>query len=623
MNKLITLILGTTLLVGCANEQLENLPVAANHDRDLLLTRDEFLELMQELAPAPDFTPDPNQLNPRELLDQRLQEQVELGPLVSISANSSVDLKDLLLGLARQAERDIEIDPRITGGVMLAVRQRPFLKVIERIADLANLRFEIIDGVLRIELDEPYNHSYHLNLLNLQRNSNGTVSTSTNVLQGGSDSGGGGNGSSNSVETSTKADIWGEIEASISHLLRSEAPERLSSGGAAFGGAIIANNGDDIVGTMNGGDAASLDAGSEASLINAQLAAAEALLANDVQATEVEDTTEAEASEDEETVLNYTIDRSAGLINIYGTERQHEAVTTYLDRLRQNMLAQVLIEAKVLEVSLDESFETGINWRAVFDKVSIGAPLAGTLTPVPGPFNALSTAASDVFSVALDSNDIEGVISLIETFGTVRTLSSPRVTVMQNNTAVLKVAENRVFFRLDVEREEQEDGDDLITVSSEINTVPVGVVITVQPSIDLDRQSIMMALRPTITRIASMIDDPAVAIASNNTVRSQIPVVAVQEIDSVVEVETGKTVVMGGLMEENGQAADQGVPGAAELPFLGWLFKSRQEAKRQSELVIFLRATIVKESVLPPKDRQLLDDFTSDPRPYGAPSLGF
>ena len=432
--------------------------------------------------------------------------------------------------------------------------------------------------------------------------------------------GGGGNGSSNSVETSTLSDIWAEVDATISLLLQSTAPERLSTAIAPAGGVVVSTRDGEVVSEL-------VDQGDSVDeLFNTELAAAESFFDGDFPAPTRNETENTEQSDGdgEERPQNYTMDRTAGLINIYGTQKQHQAVAAYLEKLRQNTLAQVLIEAKVLEVNLDESFETGINWRAVFDKVSIAAPLAaGNIAPIPGPFDNLNTAADNVFSLALDDNDIEGVISLIEEFGTVRTLSSPRVTVMQNNTAVLKVAENQVFFRLDVQRDEDETGFDTITVSSEINTVPVGVVITVQPSIDVDRETVLMALRPTITRIADVIDDPAVAIASNNTVRSQIPIVAVQEIDSVVEVETGKTVIMGGLMEEANLSADQGVPGLAQTPILGRLFKSRQEASSQSELVIFLRATIVKDSLLPLKDRQLLEDFATDPRPYGAPSLGF
>ena len=100
-----------------------------------------------------------------------------------------------------------------------------------------------------------------------------------------------------------------------------------------------------------------------------------------------------------------------------------------------------------------------------------------------------------------------------------------------------------------------------------------------------------------------------------------MPVVAVQEIDSVVEVETGKTIVMGGLMEEDGRADDQGVPVLAEIPFFGRLFKSRQESNSQNELVIFLRATIVDRPGIHPKDGQLLTDFTRDPRTFRSPAI--
>jgi general secretion pathway protein D len=313
----------------------------------------------------------------------------------------------------------------------------------------------------------------------------------------------------------------------------------------------------------------------------------------------------------------FTTNRQAGVVAVFGTQRQHELVAASLAELHAAVSRQVLIEAKILEIALTDEFSSGINWRAVLDDLSIAAPL-GTAVAAP-PFNTPFDATADVVTVALDSSNLDVVANFIQRFGTVRTLSSPRITVLQNQTAVLKVAENQVFFRLFFERVEEDDGDDQVNISSEIRTVPIGVIVTVQPSINRETDEISMALRPTVTRVVDVVNDPAVAIASNNTVVSQIPVVAVQEIDSVVTMRSGQVVVMGGLMHDSAVNRDEGVPGLGQLPGLGYLFKARQENTRQSELVMFLRATILDNGGIDKVDADLYRRFGRDRRPFPMP----
>lgn len=204
----------------------------------------------------------------------------------------------------------------------------------------------------------------------------------------------------------------------------------------------------------------------------------------------------------------------------------------------------------------------------------------------------------------------------MQRFGTVRTLSSPRVTVVQNQTAVLKVAENQVFFRLQFQTQQsQQGGLSTTSVSSELNTVPVGVIITVQPAINLDTDRIALAVRPTVTRVVDFVADPAVAIASENSVESLIPVVSVQELDSVVTMASGQVLVMGGLMQNSVSATDSGVPGLSRVPLLGNLFKGRTDATAKRELVVFLKASIVEGSTLDAYDHEIYDSFGRDRRP--------
>ena len=313
----------------------------------------------------------------------------------------------------------------------------------------------------------------------------------------------------------------------------------------------------------------------------------------------------------------YSINRVAGLLNVYGSQRQHKMIEGYLRKLRRAIAGQVLIEAKVLEVQLSDNFSSGINWAGVLGAATGAARFGDTVAvPQTRPFNDLNTATSGVVTLALDRNDLDAVASLAQQFGTVRTLSSPRLTVQHNQSAVLKVVENRVFFELDFERTTNETTNtDRVTVESNIRTVPEGVIITVQPSIHGETDEIGMTLRPTITRITGTINDPGVSIASNNTVQSPVPIIAVQEIDSMVTMRSGRVLVMGGLMQDTSTTGETGLPGVSGLPIVGNLFKARNDINNQTELVIFLRATILEDSGATAADVDLYKTFGRDRRP--------
>jgi general secretion pathway protein D len=564
---------------------------------------------------------------------------------VTISVNEEVPIREVLVELARQANVGLELDPRITGSLIFSVRQRPFEEVIERIADMADLRYDLDGNVLRIERDLPYLQSYRVDYLNVIRDTKSSVSTTVDVVGGesvgGEGSGGQGNSSSSEVNSQSKNNFWEELETNIGMLISRSAerkslltadagtltntantisdapgiPEPLpvtpavataaSSGLAEQSGNITGVGSALPIASQGSGGAsgAAVPANgavppAEAGQVAAAAAAAAALTANPA-------------------LRPYSINRVAGLINVYGSQRQHKIIEAYLRKLRRVIAGQVLIEAKVLEVQLSDNYEGGINWAGVLGAATGAARFGNTVAvPQSGPFNDLNTATSGVVTLALDRNDIDAVASLAQQFGTVRTLSSPRLTVQHNQSAVLKVVANRVFFELDFERTTNETTNtDRVTVESNIRTVPEGVIITVQPSIHAETDEIGMTLRPTITRITGTVNDPGVAIASNNTVQSPVPIIAVQEIDSMVTVRSGRVLVMGGLMQDSSTSLDAGMPGVSSVPILGNLFKSRSDSNRQSELVIFLRATIIEDSGVSPADADLYRTFGRDRRP--------
>lgn len=326
---------------------------------------------------------------------------------------------------------------------------------------------------------------------------------------------------------------------------------------------------------------------------------------------------------------SYAIHKQAGIISIFATEAQHEQVKKYLQLLGQNTVSQVLIEAKVVEVLLKDEFKSGINWNLLKEKISIQAPLGRLVTPGASKDNI--PTQRDVLTIGAGTSELTSILYFMEKFGTVRTLSSPRLTVMNNQSAVLKVATNHVFFRIDYNRDYGYDSRrEREYVSSEVQTIPIGLVMVVHPAINLENESITMTLRPTISRIVDEKQDPAVSIVSQQKQQSLVPEVQVRELDSVVHMKSGEIVVMGGLMEERSDNEQTSLPGITEtvedlkIPFLEFLFKSKNDQRVVSELVIFLRATIlyaggeteVLTSTITPADQAVYETFAKDPRAF-------
>jgi general secretion pathway protein D len=299
----------------------------------------------------------------------------------------------------------------------------------------------------------------------------------------------------------------------------------------------------------------------------------------------------------------YTLHKQAGLIMIFGTAQQHEQIGNYLKKLKEAASAQVIIEAKIVEVTLDKEFKSGINWRQLGGAVHLTAPL--------GAF-----PAHDVVSFSVEHEQFSSVLNLVKKFGTVRTLSNPRLTVMNNQPAMLKVATNEVFFHLEFDRYFQADGKpDVENISSDPLTVPIGLVMIVQPSINLQTGEITMTLRPTISRVQKEVEDPAVSIKSHQKVKSTVPVVQVRELDSVLKLKSGQVLVMGGLMEDRSSHTTAEIPLLDTIPFFGEFAKGKDDDQKLTELVIFLTAHIVEDPYIAEADERIYNSFTEDPRP--------
>ena len=530
-------------------------------------------------------------------------------PLVSISLNQNVPLRDALFELAQQADYDIELDPRISGAVIFTARERPLDQVIERLSEIAGLRYKFEDNTLRVELDTPYNKLYKLDYLSYVRKSSSGINNNIAVVSGeGADS-----GSTFEASAENEANFWGELEVNLEQIIT-----------GVTTGALRTSSSPQLQVIDQNPEVASLDSGQTGGVTDQTADATlrvESLPLGGSAGAAKEDVPEVDGS--------FTINKQAGIINVFATERSHRLVNEYLEVLRKSVTSQVLIEAKILEVSLNDEFVTGIDWgglnflggELVTDFLSNGTT-RGVSSLVPGISTGLggtSIATGQNFVIGYNGNDVQALIEAISGFGTVRALASPRLTVLNNQAAVLSVATNQVFFEVDVDRTEGTDGaGDTIDVDSDIRSIPEGVLINVIPSIDLEKRTVSMAVRPTITRVVSQVADPAVEFAAGATgIQNLVPELNVQEIDSVIQVRSGQPVVMGGLLQDQVVSTESGVPIVSEAPLIGSLFKDRDDLIQKTELVIFLRATILDgpgQSVHA-VDKDFYRRFSSDRRP--------
>jgi len=262
-----------------------------------------------------------------------------------------------------------------------------------------------------------------------------------------------------------------------------------------------------------------------------------------------------------------------------------------LTKVERGAQRQVLIEATIVEVQLANAYQGGVDWSRVsqsgglaFQSSLIGPRLSSA------PFFALFYNQNNQ-----RAGDVQLTVRLLEQFGDTRVLSSPKLMALNNQTALLKVVDNIVYFEVQAQTS-QAQTTALTTFNTTPKTVAVGVVMGVTPQISEDGR-VSLTVRPTISRVTRFVNDPNPQLASAG-VTNPVPQVQTREMESVLQVNNGQTVVLGGLMQDDVQRSRDQVPFVGNAPNLGDLFALRTEKVTKSELVIFLKTTIVSNPSL-------------------------
>lgn len=492
---------------------------------------------------------------------------------------NNVRVQDLLFALARDAKVNVDIHPGIAGTVTLNAIDQTLPQLLNRIAKQVDMRWEMDGPNVMVMPDAPFLRTYRVDYVNMSRATNGSMAVTSQIAsavpgaQGGAGSGGA-NNSSTTVTNETKNDFWVTLIQNTRDLLR-ETDKQLPC--------------DPNKQRQGRNGSTTQQASAQARANPGQAGAGQPAPAGQVQlgssAEREESSTDCAYREAASVIAN----PESGTLTVRASGRQHERVQEFLDQVMASARRQVLIEATIVEVQLQRQYQQGIDWsRLRNNAAATGISFAQAGAAVGGPglltMTAREVSGNGVFSTTL---------RLLETFGNVKVLSSPKISVINNQTALLKVVDNLVYFTIKVETNQNANNTDK-TVTTTPNSVPVGFVMNVTPQIS-NNDTVLLNVRPSISRQIGSVNDPNPDLAAAGIV-STIPIIRSREMESVMLVENGNIAVLGGLMEDFKSNNDSGVPWFHNLPLIGALFTQRDDIVRKTELVIFLRPVIIKEA---------------------------
>lgn len=492
------------------------------------------------------------------------------GKLVSFSITEEVSIRDVFIELSRLAEIDIQIDPDVDAKIIFKATNRPLEIIIDSLCKTANLKYSYNNGILKISRDKPYLKDYDVDIL-------------------------------------IEHELWNSIKEGIENILLTynmqynKNLERIHKKNLEKQTEEENRNIQNSINTNNK-NAQNIENINSTNIYN-----------NDIDV------------ETEEFKLS--INKPASLISIYADGKTQQVVKKYIERAKLNYGSQVLIEAKVVEVNLKDEFNAGINWnlsevrnvKSMEEKTENGKTTQTLVTNEVlstilgiGTNPTLSSGLTSLdLAKSIGSKDLNVVVSALQEFGTTRTLSSPRISTLNNQTAKLDFVTNLVYFSVEREEEEDDDGTKTYTYTSTKQEDKEGVILEIIPSINLNTKEITLTVKPELRVKSGEVSDP------NPDVTNNVPVIQTRKMETSLKIKSGDVMVIGGLMNESTSNTDGGIPFLKDIPVLGWLFKYKSKSRNIVETVIFIKATIIdKNNSLLEQDRDFYNKYTNERTNY-------
>jgi MSHA biogenesis protein MshL len=495
--------------------------------------------------------PPPHAKAPPEAVAEALLPPIRLDPRKpSVSKERRYDIsvsnapaREFFMSLVDETPYNMVLDPDVEGMVSLDLKNVTIEDALTAVHDVYGYAYRKTPYGYQVSPAGGQTRIFKVDYLNLQRAGSSSVRVSAGRLSSsggeGEASGGSGGGAgtvSSEVSSSSAADLWGELSATLNAIV----------GGA--GTVVLSPN--------------------------------------------------------------------AGLVIVHAPPAEMRQVESYLETAQRNLQRQVIIEAKIIEVSLSEAFEAGINWALLgqsgsntilggltrggtnvervgvsttvgqhfLDVLQLPPPMALSqlvLPPNTGDFGG-------VFSLAAQLNDLNVFLELLESQGSVKVLSSPRVSTVNNQTAIIKIGSDE-FFVTEIASTTTTGAATTTTPEITLDSFFSGIALEVTPQIS-EESDVILHIHPTVSEVTDQTKTITVF-----GLEQSLPLALsqIRESDSVVRVKDGQVVVIGGLMGDSLSDARQGTPWFGRIPIIGHLFRHSRDSSLKSELVILLRAKVV------------------------------
>lgn len=475
----------------------------------------------------------------------------------------NVPAKDFFLGLVNGTGVNVVVHPDVAGSVTLDLKNVAVDDVLRVTRDIYGYEYRKDRGIYTIYANAMRTEVFQINYLDIQRV--GVSDTNVMIGQGpgsGRNSNSGNSGRSGSTNESTN--LLSMIES---------ANQNDSRGGSA------------------------LTPGSRVQTLNR----------TDFWASLEKTVTSIIGGKSEDRSVMVT--PQAGMIVVKAMPNELSAVRDFLERSELSIKRQVILEAKILEVRLNEGFEAGINWNAISGQMgyahstglgtkeisdsqslsydSNGNVLGATRTTSEGYQIGPDNLFSSVFQVA----DITKILSLLETQGSVQVLSSPRVSTVNNQKAVIRVGSDEYFVTGISNDQTSNAATTTTTPNIELSSFFSGISLDVTPQIS-DRGEVILHIHPVVSEVT---DQQKVFTVGSEEFSLPLALRGVRESDSVVKAANGQVIVLGGLMTESNSNSDGKRPVLGDIPILNSLFKTKNKFKSKTELVILLRPIVVDD----------------------------
>jgi len=445
-------------------------------------------------------------------------------------------IQDLLFAFSEQTDMNIVVEPGITGKVTVDLKQVTMEQALETVLEPLGLVYEKQGSIIKVFRPAMETRIFTLDYITTSRTGQGLISGAIGDKGGAeagkaADSSGGTSGGYGRVSSEDKNDIWSSLEQKIESL---KSPD----------GALSVN-------------------------------------------------------------------KESNSILVTDYPRNLKKIGNYIAAIQGAVQRQVIIEASIVEVTLDDQYQTGINWEVIqglpqmknfqWGLASRGAtPYLGypgssssdsgtsggtgdsndSTIQIPGRFNL--RPFSGVFSIGAEGQVIalSDIAEALSTQGSINILSNPRITTLNNQPAIIKVAREDVYFQTTRSSTVSETNTE-----TSVKFMTIGIVLSVTPQISASG-IITMNIHPSITEKAG----EKLSVSGDS-----VPVIDVRETDTVARVRNNETVLIGGLMQDKKTESVIGVPVLKDLPYLGRLFTHVTRETKKTELVILLTPRILTE----------------------------